>query len=48
MRLSIYIRGTASILEKNHAKQIYMRKDPYSNPLRVNRLFNILRLHRKT
>ncbi|WP_198049037.1 ATP-binding cassette domain-containing protein [Bacillus cereus] len=43
LTLGIAFRGTASILEKNHAK----RKEPYFNPLRVNRLFNILRVHRK-
>ncbi|MGR5997811.1 hypothetical protein ACT7DF_23040 [Bacillus cereus] len=33
--------GTASISEKNHAKRIYIRKEPEFTPLRVTRLFNI-------
>lgn len=36
-----YKRGTASILEKNHAKQMYMRKEPYFTPLRVNWLLDM-------
>ncbi len=36
-----YMRGTASILEKNHAKQMYMRKEPYFTPLRVNWLLDM-------